>query len=129
MPIAVHTESVWRAVRCVAEEGNEKKNSLTFTTASVPTMCAREPTPTALPFLSFAFSQALTNFPRSVNLLAPSASANTTYVPLACLMPCVTAPPLPRFSSRLTTRMVPGRMFVGVPVPDQGPLYVGGVAS
>jgi hypothetical protein len=60
----------------VWEEGEDAW--LTLTTASVPTMCAREPTPTARPCSSFAFSHAATSFPKSVNRLAPSASAKTT---------------------------------------------------
>ena len=90
---------------------------VTFTTASVPTICAREPTATARPSLSFAFSLPMTSFPRSLNLLAPSASAKTTYFPLACLIPCVTAPPLPRFCSSCTTLIAPGMMLVGFGTP------------
>lgn len=82
-----------------------KKGNSTLTTASLPTRCALDPTATARPLASSISSDALKSFPKSSNLLAPSASAKMAYLPRTCLMPCVTAPPLPLFSNNDTTRM------------------------
>ena len=76
----------------------------TLTTASLPTRCALDPTATPLPSESLMSCEALTSLPKSSNLLAPSASAKTAYLPRTCLIPCVTAPPLPLLCFNDTTR-------------------------
>lgn len=76
----------------------------TLTTASLPTRCALDPTATPLPSESSMSCEAPTSLPKSSNLLAPSASAKTAYLPRTCLIPCVTAPPLPRLCFNDTTR-------------------------
>ena len=72
-------------------------------------MCAREPTATAAGDVGVCKAlRELRSVVRSLNFVAPSASAKMVYAPRQCLMPCVTAPPLPRFWARVMTRMEPG---------------------
>ena len=73
-----------------------------MTTAAVLTRCAL--LPIATPFLPTP-SSAFHNNTRSSNRDAPSASTISSFSPLPCSIPCLTAPPLPRFFSSCTTRM------------------------
>jgi len=113
---------------------------LTLTTASLPTMCALLPTPTALPLSSATRSQFSISLPRSEKREAPSASAKTMYAPRAWRIPWVTAPPFPLFCSKEMTRILPWGMVVetvstlgadfdrvlGPVLEVQGPAGVGG---
>jgi hypothetical protein len=56
------------------------------------------------PFLQAA--AAFSSFSKSSMRVAPSASTINSHSPLACSMPCCTAPPLPWFLPSFMTRTV-----------------------